>query len=77
MTDPIKPDYYQFPNGLQAADIAEHLSGNGSQIVGYVARSTRIDGKTKGQSKEARIQDLEKAGHLLEREKERIRNEEQ
>lgn len=41
------PDYYKFPNGVQTTDISMHLNSNGGQAVGYISRSTRIDGKNK------------------------------
>lgn len=70
-SDPINPNYYKFPSGAEAADIAEYLTSNGGQIVQYVARSTRIDGLKKGDS----VEDLEKASKLLNREIKRLKRE--
>lgn len=68
-TDPVNPDYYKgFSNGAEVIDISEHLTGNGSQAVQYIARATRIDGKVKGNPKE----DLRKARWLLDRELARL-----
>ena len=63
-SDPIKPDYYRFPSGVQVIDITEWLTGNGAQVVQYVARATRTDGVVKGDP----LQDLRKAQLLLGRE---------
>ncbi|QMV86482.1 DUF3310 domain-containing protein [Corynebacterium hindlerae] len=64
------PAYYQFPNGVQVADISEHLTSNGGQVVQYVARSTRLDGLNKGEV----LKDLMKARDLLNREIRRIQD---
>lgn len=53
------PDYYQFPNGIEPIHISRHLTSNGGQILQYVARSTRLDGKNKHDI-EGRISDLNK-----------------
>ena len=67
--DPINPQHYQgFSNGAEVIDITENLTGNGAQAVGYIARSTRIDGKNKG----AEVEDLEKAIWFIKREIERL-----
>lgn len=67
--DPINPQHYQgFSNGAEVIDITENLTGNGAQAVGYIARSTRIDGNNKG----AEVEDLEKAIWFIKREIERI-----
>ncbi|MFS0140275.1 DUF3310 domain-containing protein [Corynebacterium striatum] len=63
-------EYYRFGNDVEAADIAEHLTGNGAQAVQYVVRSCRLDGKNKGE----RIGDLEKARWFIGREIERLLN---
>lgn len=41
------PDYYKFPRDVQTTDISMHLNSNGGQAVGYISRSTRIDGLNK------------------------------
>lgn len=41
------PDYYKFPGDVQTTDISMHLNSNGGQAVGYISRSTRIDGLNK------------------------------
>ena len=69
MSDAINPSHYAgFTNGSQPIDIAEWLTGNGAQALKYIARSTRIDGKNKGEV----IQDLQKAKYFIEREIERM-----
>lgn len=68
MTDPITPDYYRFPSGVEVIDISEYLTGNGAQVVQYVARATRTDGVVKGSP----VEDLRKAALLLQREIERL-----
>lgn len=60
--------YYKFPNGVEVLDITRYLSGNGAQIVQYVARSTRMDGNNKGEL----VSDLRKAIHLINDEINRI-----
>ena len=66
--DPINPDHYKFPSGVQVIDISEWLTGNGAQVVQYVARATRVDGVVKGNP----VEDLRKAAVLLGREIERL-----
>lgn len=66
--DAIDPDHYQFPGNVQVIDISEHLSGNGAQVVQYVARATRQDGKIKGDP----LEDLRKAAWFLNREIQRL-----
>lgn len=71
--DPVDaPEYYIFPSGVETIDVSENLSSLGGQIVQYVVRSTRIDGKNKGN----RVEDLEKAEKLLQRELRRVKLEE-
>lgn len=41
-------NYYEFPGGIQAIDVARHLTGNASHAVCYIARSSRLDGNNKG-----------------------------
>lgn len=64
----VPPDYYRFPSGVQVIDISEWLTGNGAQVVQYVARATRVDGVVKGNP----VEDLRKAAVLLGREIERL-----
>lgn len=59
--DAIKPGYYQFPGGLQASDIAQHLSFNAGSAVKYLCRACRIDGTMKADP----LQDLEKAAEYI------------
>ncbi|MBF6358152.1 DUF3310 domain-containing protein [Nocardia higoensis] len=68
ITDPTNPDYYQFPNGAEAIDITQHLSGCGAQAVQYIVRATRTDGKIKGDP----LEDLNKAIWFIRREIQRI-----
>lgn len=60
----MTPKYYAFPGDVEVLDISQHLTGNGSQIVQYVCRSSRLDGNTKGED----IKDLRKARDFLDRE---------
>lgn len=66
--DAIDPDYYQFPGGAEVIDISRHLSGNGAQVVQYVSRSTRLDGKNKGDV----LENLRKARWFLNDEIKRL-----
>lgn len=47
MTTPV---YYAFPGDIEVLDISQHLTGNAAQIVQYVARSSRLDGRAKGKN---------------------------
>lgn len=58
-----EPTYYQFGD-VEVLDISEHLTGNAAQVVQYVARSSRLDGQTKGED----LADLHKARDFLDRE---------
>lgn len=51
------PAYYQFPGGLQPLHLSRHLTSNAGQAVQYLARSSRLDGVSKGQDES----DLNKA----------------
>lgn len=62
------PSYYQFPGGHEVRHISAHLSGFGSQMVQYVARSTRLDGDNKGDL----VDDLKKTIMFAEWEIERL-----
>lgn len=66
MPDAINPSYYKdgWSNGAELIDITENLNCNGAQAVQYIARSTRLDGKNKGNPAE----DLRKAGWFINRE---------
>lgn len=61
-------NYYEFPGGIQAIDIARHLTGNASHAVCYIARSCRLDGNNKGEVES----DLRKAIDFLKDELDRI-----
>ncbi|KAA0916447.1 DUF3310 domain-containing protein [Dietzia sp. ANT_WB102] len=71
MTEQVRPDYYRFPSGVEVIDISEWLTGNGAQVVQYVARATRTDGVVKGDP----LGDLRKASLLLYREIVRLERE--
>lgn len=63
--DPVSPSHYQgFSNGAEVIDITENLNSNGGQAVQYIARSTRLDGRNKGNP----IEDLKKAAFFIQRE---------
>ena len=64
LDDPVSPNHYKFSNGTEVIDISENLTSNGGQIVQYVARATRLDGKVKGKP----VEDLRKARFFLDRE---------
>lgn len=72
MTQPLPrprttPHYYLMPDGVtQVKDVAHHLTSNGGQAVGYVARSTRLDGRNKQDTIEGQIEDLEKARAMID-----------
>lgn len=59
--------YYDFPDGHSVRHISAHLSSFGGQVVQYVARSTRLDGRNKGDV----VRDLKAARDLLDWEIER------
>lgn len=64
----IDPGYYQFPGGHEVRHISAHLTSFGGQALQYIARSTRLDGKNKGDT----IENLRKAVKFLNWEIERI-----
>lgn len=66
--DPVDPDHYRFPGGIETRQISAHLTSLGGQALQYIARSTRLDGANKGDP----VTDLRKAIRLLEWEIERI-----
>lgn len=57
------PRYYQFGD-VEVLDISQHLTGNAAQALQYIARSSRLDGNTKGED----IKDLRKARDFLDNE---------
>lgn len=65
-----EPAYYIFPHGVEVRDISQHLTSFGGQAVQYIARSTRLDGKNKGD----RLGDLRKALDFVQWEIERLEN---
>lgn len=64
----ISPSHYQFPGGAEVIHISEWLTANAAQALQYVARSSRIDGRNKGDARE----DIQKAIRFLEFELERL-----
>lgn len=64
----IDPGYYQFPGGHEVRHISAHLTSFGGQAVQYIARSTRLDGKNKGDT----IENIDKAIKFLQWERERL-----
>ena len=54
-------NYYRFGD-VEVIDITRHLTGNSAQVVQYAARSSRLDGLTKGED----LQDLRKARDFLD-----------
>jgi hypothetical protein len=67
-TDPVNPNHYRFPGGIELNSITKHLTGNGAQAVQYVARATRLDGSNKGDL----VEDLKKAQWFIESELQRL-----
>jgi hypothetical protein len=66
----VEPDFYKFPSGAEVKDISGYLTGFASQALQYIARSSRIDGKNKGNT----VEDLEKAITFLRFEIERLKS---
>ena len=66
--DAVDPDHYKFPGGAEVIHISQWLTANAAQALQYVARSSRIDGKNKGDSSE----DIRKAITFLEFELKRL-----
>lgn len=61
------PPYYTGLGGnLQVQDIAGHLTGNAAQVVQYVVRASRLDGRNKAKDLAGRIEDLKKARIFLD-----------
>lgn len=68
MSDPINPDHYKFPSGIEVIDLSEHLTSNAGQAVQYLARACRLDGRVKGNP----VEDVKKAIRLAQRELARL-----
>ena len=66
--DAVDPDHYKFPGGAEVIHISQWLTANAAQALQYVARSSRIDGKNKGDASE----DIRKAITFLEFELKRL-----
>lgn len=66
--DAVDPDHYKFPGGAEVIHISQWLTANSSQALQYIARSSRIDGKNKGDASE----DIRKAITFLEFELKRL-----
>lgn len=71
MSDPVNhPQHYTgFSNGAEVIDIAENLTFNTGNAVKYLARAGRVDGRVKGDV----LQDLEKARWYINREINRLK----
>ena len=67
-TDPTSPDHYKFGTGAEVIDISQWLTSNAAQAVQYIARSSRIDGKNKGDT----VEDLRKAQVFIDFELKRL-----
>ena len=66
--DPTSPSHYAFPGGAEVIDISQWLTSNAAQAVQYIARSSRIDGKNKGDT----VEDLRKAQVFIDFELKRL-----
>ena len=66
--DPTSPDHYKFGSGAEVLDISQWLTSNAAQALQYIARSSRIDGKNKGDT----VEDLRKAKVFIEFELKRL-----
>ena len=64
----VDPEHYKFPGGAEVIDISQWLTANAAQALQYIARSSRIDGKNKGNPRE----DLEKAKRFIDFELKRL-----
>lgn len=56
MTNPVSPDHYSYPGGLQVIDLTRHMDFLLGNVVKYVARAGR---------KGNRLEDLKKAETYL------------
>lgn len=63
--DAINPQHYQFQGGVEAIDLAKHLSFALGNVVKYVARAGRKPGVDA-------LEDLDKAANYLRIERERL-----
>ena len=66
--DPTSPSHYAFPGGAEVIDISQWLTSNAAQALQYIARSSRIDGKNKGDT----VEDLLKAKVFIDFELKRL-----
>lgn len=66
--DPTSPDHYKFGTGVEVIDISQWLTSNAAQALQYIARSSRIDGKNKGDT----VEDLRKAKVFIDFELKRL-----
>jgi hypothetical protein len=64
----VEPNFYKFPSGAEVKHISGYLTAFSAQALQYIARSSRIDGKNKGNT----VEDLEKAITFLRFEIERL-----
>ena len=67
--DAVDPDHYKFPGGAEVIHISQWLTANAGQALQYIARSSRIDGKNKGNA----VEDIQKAIKFLTFELERLK----
>ena len=68
MSDPVSPDHYQFPHGVQVIDITQYLSFCRGNVVKYVCRAGK-------KHPEKELEDLRKARFYLDQEIERLERE--
>lgn len=66
---PVSPQHYSFPGGGEVISISQWLTSNTGQALQYIARSSRIDGKNKGNA----VEDIQKAIKFLTFELERLK----
>ena len=66
---PVSPQHYKFPGGEEVISISQWLTSNTGQALQYIARSSRIDGKNKGNA----VEDIQKAIKFLIFELERLK----
>lgn len=66
---PVSPQHYKFPGGEEVISISQWLTSNTGQALQYIARSSRIDGKNKGNA----VEDIQKAIKFLTFELERLK----
>lgn len=64
----VDPAHYKFPDGTEVKSISGWLTANAAQALQYIARSSRIDGKNKGET----VEDLKKAKRFIDFELERL-----